>query len=51
LVTHSLAQARRVGDDAAFFFEGRLLESGLADRVLEAPETPKLRAWIAGKFG
>lgn len=37
-VTHSLAQARRVADTAAFLHHGELVEYGEAERVLNCPE-------------
>lgn len=37
LVTHSLAQARRLADRVAFFRDGRLVEEGPAHEVLERP--------------
>jgi phosphate transport system ATP-binding protein len=51
LVTHSIAQARRVSDRVAFFFLGRLVEEGEAERVLTAPSEEKTRAYLSGHFG
>ena len=53
LVTHDLAQARRLADDAAFFWVeegvGRLVESGAAAQIFEAPQSPLTRAYVAGR--
>ncbi len=51
VVTHSLAQARRVGDRAAFFFLGRLVEAGAASNVLLEPSDPRTRAYVSGRVG
>lgn len=55
VVTHNLAQARRIADDAAFFWTedgtGRLIESGSARRVLENPEHELTRHYAAGTRG
>ncbi len=37
LITHSLAQARRIADEILFFHEGTLLEYGKTDQVLNEP--------------
>ncbi|NPD30599.1 ATP-binding cassette domain-containing protein [Eggerthellaceae bacterium zg-1084] len=46
LVTHNLAQARRLGDDALFLEEGRVVEAGPAARVLHEPARPETRAFL-----
>jgi tungstate transport system ATP-binding protein len=46
LVTHSLAQARRLADYMLFLHEGRLVEHGLAENVLTAPQRPETRAFF-----
>ena len=46
LITHDLQQARRVADQALFFHEGELLESGPAERVLFHPEKPETRKFL-----
>jgi len=51
LVTHSLAQARRVADRVAVFHAGRLVEIGPTQDVLGAPRHPKSRAFLAGTIG
>jgi phosphate transport system ATP-binding protein len=51
LVTHSLAQARRVSDHTAFFFLGSLIEFGPSERVLEDPSDERTRAYVRGAMG
>lgn len=55
LVTHNLAQARRLADRVAVFWRqdgaGRLVESGLAGEVLESPGEELTRAYLAGERG
>ena len=46
LVTHSLQQARRMGDEALYFHKGKLLESGPKERVLYEPQTAETRQFL-----
>ena len=55
VVTHNLAQARRIADHLVVFWHldgaGRVLESGPAARVLEAPAHPLTRSYFEGSRG
>jgi phosphate transport system ATP-binding protein len=55
VVTHNLAQARRIADHVAVFWlrdgTGRLIESGPADRVFGSPTDPLTRAYVDGVRG
>ncbi len=51
LVTHSMQEAARVGDDVAFFYAGDLVEHGPAAQVLSSPAMPKTQEYLAGRFG
>jgi len=55
IVTHNLAQARRIADDVAFFWSvdgmGRLIESGVCKKVFEAPTQEITAAYIHGARG
>lgn len=55
LVTHNLAQARRLADDLALFWVrdgvGYLVEAGPAGKLFEAPDTPIARAYFSGLAG
>lgn len=50
LVTHDIGQARRMGEDLLFLHGGRIAESGKASRVLNAPRSEALRAWLDGRL-
>jgi phosphate transport system ATP-binding protein len=55
IVTHNLAQARRIADDAAFFWLengiGRLIESGPATHLLDSPTNDLTAAYVRGIRG
>jgi phosphate transport system ATP-binding protein len=55
IVTHNLAQARRIADDLAVFWvadgAGTIVESGTAEQVLTAPRTGTAAAYVAGARG
>ena len=51
IVTHNIAQARRISDYAAFLFNGRLVEAGPARELLEQPREEKTRAFLSGVYG
>lgn len=55
IVTHNLAQARRIADHAAFFWiqngAGRLIEAGSAKQIFEKPRDPLTAAYINGMRG
>ncbi len=51
IVTHNMQQAARVSDRTAFFFEGRLIESGPTDQLYTRPQVQKTEDYITGRFG
>jgi phosphate transport system ATP-binding protein len=51
IVTHNLQQAARVSDTTAFFYLGRLVESGPTDRMFTSPQNERTEAYITGRFG
>ncbi|MEO7966893.1 MAG: phosphate ABC transporter ATP-binding protein PstB [Gemmatimonadaceae bacterium] len=51
IVTHNLQQAARVSDMTAFFYLGRLIESGPTDRMFTSPREERTEAYITGRFG
>lgn len=55
IVTHNLAQARRLADQAAVFWfrngAGCVIDSGPAERLFQQPVDPELEAWFAGRVG
>ncbi len=46
LVTHSLQQARRIANEVLFFHEGKLLENGIAEQMLTAPEKTETKRFL-----
>jgi phosphate transport system ATP-binding protein len=51
IVTHNLQQAARVSDTTAFFYLGRLVETGRTDRLFTSPAHERTEAYITGRFG
>ncbi|HBI46737.1 MAG TPA: phosphate ABC transporter ATP-binding protein, partial [Planctomycetales bacterium] len=47
----NMQQAARVSDRTAFFFEGRLIESGPTDQLYTRPQIQKTQDYITGRFG
>jgi phosphate transport system ATP-binding protein len=51
IVTHNLAQARRIADACVFMLDGRVVEAGSRDQVLIKPADPVVRAFVTGQLG
>jgi phosphate transport system ATP-binding protein len=51
IVTHNLAQARRVSDQTVFLNAGRLVEHGDTQQVFEDPAEEETARYIGGRFG
>ncbi|MSR17738.1 MAG: phosphate ABC transporter ATP-binding protein [Phycisphaerales bacterium] len=51
IVTHNLQQASRVSDMTAFFYEGKLIESGLTELVFTNPSQKQTEDYVTGRFG
>jgi phosphate transport system ATP-binding protein len=51
IVTHSMAQARRVAQTTAFFHLGKLIESGSTDQMFERPAHNQTKDYITGRYG
>jgi phosphate transport system ATP-binding protein len=51
IVTHNLAQAKRVSDTTAFLYNGRLVESGWTTKIFEDPEQPETVSYVGGRIG
>ncbi|NIQ01097.1 MAG: phosphate ABC transporter ATP-binding protein [Nitrospinaceae bacterium] len=47
LVTHNLDQARRIGDDIVFLYQGRIWESGPNPEFFERPARPETRDYLS----
>ncbi len=51
IVTHSMQQAARVSQLAAFFHLGNLVEFGDTDEIFTAPREKRTQDYITGRFG
>lgn len=51
MVPHSVQQAARVADQAAFLLDGELVESGVAGKVFSTPSDKRTEDYITGRFG
>ena len=51
IVTHSMAQARRVASTTAFFHLGKLIETGGTEQIFEAPIHSQTKDYISGRYG
>jgi len=51
IVTHNLQQAARVSEVTAFFYLGRLIETGETSRLFTSPREERTEAYVTGRFG
>jgi phosphate transport system ATP-binding protein len=51
MVTHNLAQASRIADRTAFFFDGRLIEEGPTEQLFLTPKHEATIRYVSGRFG
>jgi phosphate transport system ATP-binding protein len=51
MVPHSVQQAARVADRAAFLLDGQLIEAGAADKLFVQPQHKRTEDYITGRFG
>ena len=51
LVPHSVQQAARVADYAAFFLQGELIEQGLGNELFVNPKDKRTEDYVMGRFG
>ncbi|MEZ4867138.1 MAG: phosphate ABC transporter ATP-binding protein [Caldilineaceae bacterium] len=51
MVPHSVQQAARVADRAAFLLDGKLIEEGPADKLFVQPQEQRTEDYITGRFG
>lgn len=51
MVTHNMQQASRVSDHTAFFFNGRIIESGNTRDMFTNPTKKQTEDYISGRFG
>lgn len=51
MVPHSVQQAARVADRAAFLLDGELVETGRADILFTTPQDERTEDYVTGRFG
>lgn len=51
MVPHSVQQAARIADRAAFFLDGELVEAAKAGDLFVRPKDPRTEAYVTGRFG
>ena len=51
IVTHNLAQARRIADRTVFLYNGQVVEEGETERLFTAPQREETRDFLSGVFG
>jgi len=51
IVTHNVAQARRVADDCMFMLDGEVLAAGAREEMLIDPRHPTVRDFVMGAVG
>ena len=51
IVTHSMQQAARVSDITAFFYMGKLIETGDTETIFTRPSRKQTEDYITGRFG
>lgn len=50
IVTHNMAQARRVGKDCIFMLNGELVESGPVEKIFGDPDDERTRLYVSGRY-
>lgn len=51
VVTHNMQQATRISDVTAFFYLGKLIESGATTKLFSNPSRTETEDYISGRFG
>jgi phosphate transport system ATP-binding protein len=51
IVTHNLAQARRISDMTIFFYQGKLVEFDETAMLFEDPKEPETVRYVTGRMG
>jgi phosphate transport system ATP-binding protein len=51
IVTHNMQQAARVSEFTAFFYEGRIVETGPTQQIFTKPNKKQTEDYITGRFG
>ena len=51
IVTHNMAQAKRVSEETAFMLLGRMVEHGVTEQFFLAPQKQETADYIEGRYG
>jgi phosphate transport system ATP-binding protein len=51
IVTHNLAQARRIADSTIFLYQGRMVEHTPTEQLFEHPTNEETAHYVSGRFG
>lgn len=51
LVTHNIAQAKRIADDVGFLHHGKLIEFNTSQQFFHRPQQPETQAFLDGVYG
>jgi phosphate transport system ATP-binding protein len=51
IVTHNMAQARRVSRHSAFMLSGELVEYGPTEQLFDGPKDPRTAEYVSGRLG
>ena len=51
IVTHNMQQATRVSDRTAFFYLGRMVETGPTAKIFTSPKEKRTEDYVTGRFG
>lgn len=51
IVTHNVAQARRISDHVIFMYEGRVIETASSEQIFINPRSRLAEEFISGRFG
>lgn len=51
IVTHNMAQSRRISDECIFMYMGRVIEQGPTAQLFLSPKDPRTAEYIEGRYG
>lgn len=51
IVTHNMQQAARISDYTAFYFQGRIIEFDVTEKIFTSPANKQTEDYITGRFG
>ena len=51
IAPHNTQQAARMADDAAFFLQGELIETGQGKELFINPKNDRTQDYVEGRFG